>query len=623
MNNQKNKNVINSGVETLENYWNQQNIRINILEQYVENGGIISERVNDITSYFEKANSDSFSKFLDAQAKLLSHLSENSVIKSDIPAEIEFPFENNTSAAENPDADNNAVLSQIDINDSETIKRYEINLKRCEKSDYSESCLPEQGTVIVFGKKDKYVDALGRYLTLHGLKPYIISDIFDEAQAEGYISSIKSQISGLIIAANFHYKSGKDSGYYDFIMSSFYITKYFSKYVHDGNCKNTPLMLFTTFLDGNLGITGESEDYAYGSFNGIAKTLSIEFKETAHIKLIDFRPDTQPQRYIELIDDELKINDIYPEVGRTPDGMRFYPGADLTPYVPCKNMCNITPDDIIVVSGGSGGVTSECILELARAVKCTFVIIGRAEISNENSDDAGTSKISELKDMKTLIARRFKENGIKGSFADIERKAKAILAQRSIINILDNIEATGNNGIYYSCDVNNAEQTRDVMKRIHEEVGKVSGIIHGAGVVCDSKIWRKDTESFKKVFDTKYRGLNNLTDNVDNNSLKVLVMFSSIAAYFGSDGQIDYSAGNEYIDKYAYYYRRKHPQCRALAINWGAWDGGMVDDTYKKILAERGFILIPLKVGANYFKNDFIKGLPSTQIMISHSAKYQ
>lgn len=49
----------------------------------------------------------------------------------------------------------------------------------------------------------------------------------------------------------------------------------------------------------------------------------------------------------------------------------------------------------------------------------------------------------------------------------------------------------------------------------------------------------------------------------------------------------------------------------------------MVDDTYKKILAERGFILIPLKVGANYFKNDFIKGLPSTQIMISHSAKYQ
>ena len=128
MNNQKNKNVINSGVETLENYWNQQNSRINILEQYVENGGIISERVNDITSHFEKIDSDSFSKFLDAQAKLLSHLSENSVIKSDIPAEIEIPFENNTSAAENPDADNNAVLSQIDINDSETIKRYEINL---------------------------------------------------------------------------------------------------------------------------------------------------------------------------------------------------------------------------------------------------------------------------------------------------------------------------------------------------------------------------------------------------------------------------------------------------------------------------------------------------------------
>ena len=98
-------------------------------------------------------------------------------------------------------------------------------------------------------------------------------------------------------------------------------------------------------------------------------------------------------------------------------------------------------------------------------------------------------------------------------------------------------------------------------------------------------------------------------------------MFSSLSGYFGNDGQLDYVSANEYMDKYAYYMRDKYPNCRTVAINWGAWRGGMMylDDLYITTLTEKGYILIPLEVGANYFANDFLMGLPSTQILINNT----
>jgi hypothetical protein len=76
-----------------------------------------------------------------------------------------------------------------------------------------------------------------------------------------------------------------------------------------------------------------------------------------------------------------------------------------------------------------------------------------------------------------------------------------------------------------------------------------------------------------------------------------------------------------YMNQYAYYIRNKYPNCRALAINWGAWNGGMVnlDALYVDALRERGYILIPLEVGANYFANEFLMGLPSAQILINNT----
>jgi len=159
------------------------------------------------------------------------------------------------------------------------------------------------------------------------------------------------------------------------------------------------------------------------------------------------------------------------------------------------------------------------------------------------------------------------------------------------------------------------------VQTIEREVGPVRGIIHGAGLLADCKIWNKDMSRFCAVLDTKLKGLNHILSCVDKNGLKLVVAFSSVAGYFGNDGQMDYAAGNEFLDKFAHRFRKKYPNCKTLAINWGAWDGGMMDYIYRKTLTEKGYVLIPMEVGANYFANEILNGLPYGQILISNNDK--
>jgi NAD(P)-dependent dehydrogenase (short-subunit alcohol dehydrogenase family) len=457
----------------------------------------------------------------------------------------------------------------------------------------------------------------------HGLQVRHLPDFLneDEAEAQVIAAAQEGEIAGLVVLGNHDYSAEEFDRYYDYILTIATVIKRVVIHIRGLNADRQWLFLFNTFMDGKLGTTGKSDHYHYGTLSGMAKCIAIELYGSVYVKAIDFEPAIATDTMISYLDDELHCHDPLNEVGRTADGTRHRLNTILTKSVVTENRCTLTENDVLLVSGGSRGVTSACIYELAKRINCTFVLLGRAEILDENNDDEETAQITTPKDMKLLIANRFKSQGYKGALSAIEKKAKAILAQRDMLNTFEKIRSTGNRVVYYSCDVNDRHGITETIAKIQKEVGKITGVVHGAGIVADCKIWNKDMAAFRRVFDTKYKGLNNIMDNVDKDSLKLLVMFSSVSGYFGNDGQFDYVAANAYMDKYAYYIRNRYPNCRALAINWGAWNGGMVnlDALYVTALRERGYILIPLEIGANYFANEFLMGLPSTQILINNT----
>ena len=598
--------IPNPQTQSLMDFWTSQQERLALLS-----GVPVTDNVVRLTAEFGESDIRAFEKLMQAQkhlADLLAQTSEVSATPSVIPTSRRI---------------SNPVIDKLDLADPRTVRRFEIH--NCEQSDVPRgaSMIPAFGILILLGRRDARTEALALFFEAKGLTVKWVESNLSEEEAETMIAKISEEgpITGLLLAANAYDEVDMDGCVYDHTMTAVYLIKHYTIYARALKPAWRSMILFTTFLDGRLGFTGDSPRYAYGTFNGVAKTLSIEFGEQADVKLIDFEPTVTPARMMELVEDELRIHVGWPEIGRTSDGARWSANGTPTDSIVEEGRCPYDASDVLVVTGGSRGVTARCILALMEKAPCKLVILGRAAISEEHMDDEESAKIPDLKEMKTLVARRFKAAGYKGSFGAIEQKAKAILAQRDMLNTFRTLEATGCKVHYYACDVNDKESLTHTMDTIHREVGPVRGIIHGAGLLADCKIWNKDMARFRQVLDTKYKGLNNLLACVDQNQLKLVVSFSSVAGYFGNDGQMDYAAGNEFLDKFGHYYRKKYPQCKSLTINWGAWDGGMMDYIYRKTLTEKGYVLIPLEVGANYFANEILNGLPYGQILISNNDK--
>ncbi len=61
----------------------------------------------------------------------------------------------------------------------------------------------------------------------------------------------------------------------------------------------------------------------------------------------------------------------------------------------------------------------------------------------------------------------------------------------------------------------------------------------------------------------------------ENDPLKYIIIFSSVAARMGNKGQVDYAMANEVLNKMARQQSYKRNNCRVISFNWGPWDGGM------------------------------------------------
>ena len=77
-------------------------------------------------------------------------------------------------------------------------------------------------------------------------------------------------------------------------------------------------------------------------------------------------------------------------------------------------------------------------------------------------------------------------------------------------------------------DVSDSDAIRTLFSQLN--YGAIAGIVHGAGVLADKKLQDKSVDDFAWVYDVKVQGMGALLSNVDLNTLKVLVFFSSVVS---------------------------------------------------------------------------------------------
>jgi len=262
----------------------------------------------------------------------------------------------------------------------------------------------------------------------------------------------------------------------------------------------------------------------------------------------------------------------------------------------------VTKDSVFLVSGGAKGVTATCVKEIAKTFGCKFILLGRSSNDFEipafakNEDNEGT--------LKRLIMMDLKEKGEAPSLPKVKSIYSQIISKKEIQGTLDELASYGSAAVYLKGDVTNAASFKVELAKITAQLGTITGVIHGAGRLADKYIQDKTETDFDNVLAVKLDGLLSLLQSVNIHKLDHLILFSSVAGFYGNVGQTDYAIANEILSSAAHLFKTNHPNTHVSAINWGAWDGGMVSEALKKQFEAAGVSLVNSEGGAAMCVNE-------------------
>jgi NADPH:quinone reductase-like Zn-dependent oxidoreductase len=118
-------------------------------------------------------------------------------------------------------------------------------------------------------------------------------------------------------------------------------------------------------------------------------------------------------------------------------------------------------------------------------------------------------------------------------------------------------------------DVAQESALKRCLDEIQHSRSPLAGIIHAAAVFDDGLLIHYDADRFRAVTRPKIDGSWLLHTLSADMPLDFFILFSSVAAQFGSPGQGSYCAANSFLDALAQH--RCNLGLPALSINWGPW----------------------------------------------------
>lgn len=361
--------------------------------------------------------------------------------------------------------------------------------------------------------------------------------------------------------------------------------------------------LTLTRLDGRLGLGKRSNiSVVGGGLNGLVKCLNLEWS-SVFCRAIDAQPEWDNAQLAQHLIAELHDpNRAVPEVALSDEGRATLIATHDPVQAGQKIQTAVTENSVFLVSGGARGVTANCVIEMAKAFQCQFILLGRSDATF--SVPAFAKNEADPSALKRAIMLDLKAQGQTPNLAEVKRSFNNIIAKKEIDATIEAIEAAGGQAVYIKGDVTKLATVKPQLLAITKKWGSITGILHGAGRLADKYIQDKSEQDFINVLSVKLDGLLTLLQCVNIQQLEHLILFSSVAGFYGNVGQTDYAIANEILSKAAHLFRTNHPNTQVSAINWGAWDAGMVSDALKKKFEAMGVSLVNSEGGPALLINE-------------------
>ncbi|NOX32435.1 MAG: acyltransferase domain-containing protein [Deltaproteobacteria bacterium] len=343
----------------------------------------------------------------------------------------------------------------------------------------------------------------------------------------------------------------------------------------------------------------------FAGLAGLMKTANKELPGTM-VKVVDFsfkHPRKSAAKIAGTFINELLCDDTRCEVGYR-NKKRYV--ISMKPSIAEKNHPVISENDTMLVTGGAGGITYEIIKKVVEKYKVNLIILDINDIYS--TDQKYLDKTSTQAQLMGMLKNDMP--GVKP--VEIKRALDRLMRVRLSIDNIEHLKSLGVSVEYNCVDVTNA----DAVKAAVDKYDRIDGVFHAAGMEMSQFIPKKELWSFELVVDVKVKGMRNLLQAFDERGYKYFFTFSSVTARFGNEGQVDYTAANDFLGKTLFRQKQLHPERTYKVYAWTAWDGvGMATNpTVKMVLEQRGIKFLPMEQGVRFFMADLLDKTESEMV---------
>ncbi|MFI6933300.1 SDR family oxidoreductase [Streptomyces sp. NPDC050287] len=339
-----------------------------------------------------------------------------------------------------------------------------------------------------------------------------------------------------------------------------------------------------------------------GLFTGLLKSAGLELSEGGSLAFLTSGRDVAAA--IRGVEAESRARRDFPVVVETDGVRRTYRLRD-EPAAPAEaTPAALDRDSVIVVAGGTRGITAEVVKSLAKEFGSRIHVLGSNALdAYPPSVFAGTDEefaAGRATFISTELAKRDGRN-----VASITKEFDRMLNARESRRNLEEMAAySGPDRVTYrTCDMRDGAVVEKALGEVLREHGTIDLLVNAAGLQRSALIKDKDFAEFTAIRDLKVQSYLNLKYALRDAPPRLWCNFGSLLGYFGQLGEADYASANDFLASAATYAAAASDH-EEFTIGWTLWGGvGMGAGELTKAYYERAgsYSSMPVPEGVHHF----------------------
>jgi acyl transferase domain-containing protein len=245
-------------------------------------------------------------------------------------------------------------------------------------------------------------------------------------------------------------------------------------------------------------------------------------------------------------------------------------------------------ESVVLATAGGRGVTAVLAEELLCRFGCTVVAVGRTDPGALPAAVAGLTD-AEMAAYEETYYRDELTRDPAQRIPDLKRRFLAQQAAHELCGTIRRLAQLRGRFEYHPLDLHDEAAVARLVAEVYARHGRLDLVVHGAGIQASKVLPKKSLADFRRIVGTKLGGLAAIYRACQRHAAGRPVHFHLLSSAFsvlGNDGQPDYGAANEAMNRLAAVMDGKEAGASWSSLAWLGWAGiGMTRGTEFAALA--------------------------------------